>query len=54
MIIEPPKTLADFEEVRKTILELMANPYCDQLMFLSLSEKLDKANAKIQELKTKQ
>ncbi len=43
-------TLEEFKKVRETILELMANPYCDQFMFLSLSEKLDKANAKIEEL----
>lgn len=43
-------TLEEFKKVRETILELMANPYCDQFMFLSLSEKLDKANAKITEL----
>jgi hypothetical protein len=50
MIVEPPKTLEDFQKVRETILELMANPYCDQFMFLSLSEKLDKADIKIKEL----
>lgn len=50
MIVEMPKTLEDFKKVRETILELMANPYCDQFMFLSLSEKLDKTDAKIEEL----
>jgi hypothetical protein len=50
MIVEMPKTLEDFKKVRETILELMANPYCDQFMFLSLSEKLEKTNAKIEEL----
>ena len=50
MIVEMPKTLEDFKMVRKTILELMANPYCDQFMFSSLIEKLDKTNAKIDEL----
>ena len=53
MILEPPKTLEDFENIRKAILELMSNPYCDQFMFHALSEKLDKANAKIDELKQK-
>lgn len=48
-----PKTLDDFKKVRETILELMANPYCDQFMFLSLSEKLDKTDAKIKELNKK-
>jgi len=28
----------------------MANSYCDQFMFLSLSEKLNKTDAKIEEL----
>jgi len=51
---EIPKTLEDFKKVRETIFELMANPYCDQFMFLSLSEKLDKTNAKIEELKNEQ
>jgi hypothetical protein len=51
MIIEPPKTLEDFEKVRKTILELMGNPYTDQFMFLSLSERLKKTDSKIEELK---
>jgi hypothetical protein len=48
---EIPKTIEDFVKVRETIFELMANPYCDKFMFLSLSEKLDKTNAKIEELK---
>lgn len=51
MIIEPPKTLQDFEEVRKSILELMANPYCDHLMFDSLIRKRDKVDAKIEQIK---
>ena len=48
--LNKPKTLEDFKKVRETILELMANPYCDQFMFLSLSIKLDKTDAKIEEL----
>ena len=51
MKVEMPKTLEDFHKVRETILELMANPYFDQSMFLSLSKKLDKTNAKIKELR---
>mgnify|MGYP003418160071 CR=1 FL=1 len=50
MLVKPPQTLEEFTKVRETILELMANPYFDQFMFLSLSDKLDKANAKIEEL----
>jgi hypothetical protein len=49
-IIEPPKTLEDFNKVRLSTLELMGNPYCDHLMFMSLQEKLDKVNEKIKEL----
>jgi len=49
--IKPPKTIEDFENVKKEILSLMSNPWCDQFMFLSLSDKLDKTNAKIEELR---
>jgi hypothetical protein len=52
MIVEPPKTLEDFEKVLASILELQANPYCDHLMFMSLVEKRKKVEAKIAELKT--
>jgi hypothetical protein len=51
MILESPKTIEDFQKIRETILELMGNPYCDQFMFLSLTEKLNKINLKIEELK---
>lgn len=51
MILEPPKTLEDFEKIKETIVELMGNPWCDQYMFLSLEKKLEKVNAKIEELK---
>jgi hypothetical protein len=50
MIVEPPKTVLDFKRVEKSILELMANPYCDEFMFRSLSDKLDKCQATIKEL----
>ena len=50
MIIEPPKTLEEFQEIRETILDLMGNPYCDHLMFLSLSDKSEKIDQKIEEL----
>ena len=49
MKLEMPKSLEDFKKVRETILELIGNPYCDQFMFLSLQEKLDKTDAKISE-----
>ena len=51
MILEPPKTIEDFQKIRETILELISNPYCDQSMFLSLKERLIKTNIKIEELK---
>jgi hypothetical protein len=51
MIVEPPKTVGEFEEVRKSILDLMGNPYCDHIMFISLTERLEKVDAKIDELK---
>ena len=54
MIIEPPQTIEDFDKVLKSILELMANPYCDHLMFDSLIRKKDKVEAKIEQLRTKQ
>lgn len=50
MIVEPPKTVLDFKKVEKSILELMGNPYCDELMFCSLSDRLDKCQAKIKEM----
>ncbi len=52
MVLEMPKTLNDFKKVRETIVQLMGNPYCDQFMFLSLQEKLNKTDAKIAELST--
>jgi len=51
MIIESPKTVEEFEDVRKSILDLMGNLYCDLLMFMSLTERLKKVDAKIDELK---
>ena len=49
-IIEQHKKLEDFNMVRKSTLELMGNPYCDHLMFMTLQEKLDRVNKKIKEL----
>ena len=51
MIIEAPKTIEEHEKVLKSILELMANPYCDHLMFDSLIRKRDATQKKIDELK---
>ena len=53
MIIEPPKTIEDFKHVRASILELMGNPWCDHLMFMSLVGKRDAADKKIEELQAK-
>mgnify|MGYP003674957588 FL=1 len=50
MRIEPPKTVLDFKRIEKSILEMMANPYCDIPMFESLEDKLKKCRAKIEEL----
>ena len=51
MIIEPPKTVEDFEKVLSSIFELMANPYCDHLMFDSLIRRRNDTLKKIEELK---
>jgi len=51
MKVKMPKTIEEFQAIRKTILDMMANPYCDEFMFRSLSDKLDKTDAKIVELK---
>ena len=51
MTIQPPKTVEDFKKVLSSILEMMANPYCDHLMFDSLIRKRDKILKKIEELK---
>lgn len=47
MIITPPKTIEEFKEVEKDILELMGNPWCDQFMFVSLQIRLDKCKDEI-------
>ena len=49
--IEGPKTIEDFEAVRRTILNMMGGPYCDHLMFMSLSHRLEQTEEKIQGLK---
>lgn len=50
-IIEPPKTLEDFEKVLKSIVELQNNPYLDSSMFDNLLEKEHQVIEKIKELK---
>ncbi len=51
MRIEPPKTIQDFENIEKSILELMDNPYIDKQMYISLKCRLIKCKEKIKELK---
>lgn len=53
-IIEPPKTLEDFEKVLKSILELQENPWFDGTMSDSLLAKEYQVRKKIKELKTKE
>lgn len=51
MIIEPPKTIEEFEAIRKTILELLSNRYSSESMLRTLNIRLNKTDAKISELK---
>ena len=50
-IIEPPKTLKDFEKVLESIIELQNNPWCDMGMYDNLLEKEYQVRKKIKELK---
>lgn len=49
-IIEPPKTLKDFEKVLESIIELQNNPWCDMGMYDNLLEKEYQVRKKIEEL----
>ena len=49
--IKPPETLKDFQEIRKTLLGLINNPYADQSMILSCTDKLRRVDEKIELLK---
>lgn len=51
MIIEPPQSIEEFEEVLASIIELQANPYCNHEMFMSLCNKREQVETKIFELK---
>ncbi len=44
-------TLENYEKQKAATLELMGNPFCDHIMFMSLSDKLKKIESKIEELK---
>lgn len=50
-IVKPPETIADWEKCADSTRELMANPYCDIHMFVTLTDKLKNINEKIEELK---
>lgn len=50
-IIEPLKTLKDFEKVLESILELQKNPWFEATMSDSLLEKEYQVRKKIKELK---
>lgn len=52
-IIEPPKTLEDFEKILESIMELQNNPWCDSPIYDSLLEKEYQVRKKIKELKQK-
>jgi hypothetical protein len=51
MKIQAPKTIEDFENIEKSILELMDNPYTDLQMYISLKCRLRKCREKMEELK---
>lgn len=50
-IIEPPKTLEDFEKVLESIVELQSNPWLDSSMLDSLTKREHRVRKKIEELK---
>lgn len=35
-----PKTLEEYQAIKRTLLELMSNAWCDQFMFMNLNKKL--------------
>jgi uncharacterized protein YozE (UPF0346 family) len=51
MIIEPPKTVEDFEKILSSILEMQGNPYCNHSIFIDLLDKEEQVRDKIEELK---
>lgn len=53
-ILGEPKTIDDLLTIRTTIACLLAAPYSDHAMFLSLWERWKKINAKIYEFKQSQ
>lgn len=49
-IIEPPKTLKDFEKILESIIELQNNPWIDMGLYDNLLEKEYQVRKKIKEL----
>jgi len=47
-----PKTLEDYQELKKKTLEQMNNPLIRLGVYLALSERLEKVDIKIEELKS--
>jgi hypothetical protein len=50
-VLKPPYTIEEWQKIRETTVSLMGNPYCDEFMFRTLSDKLDKIDAEINKLK---
>lgn len=50
MILQRPKTLEDFLEVKETIVGLINNPYADKGMIEKLKVRLENIKVKIKEL----
>jgi hypothetical protein len=48
--MKPTMTIEELEQSERSILDLMSNPYCDHLMFMDLSDKLDKVRSEIEVL----
>jgi hypothetical protein len=51
MIIEPPKTIEDFNKIKSTILELLQNPYADNRTIENLKLMLKNTEEIIKKLK---
>lgn len=47
MIVEPPKTIEEFNKIKSTIVELMQNKYADERMIEKLQVKLSKVQEQI-------
>ncbi len=47
MLLQPPKTKEDFEQIKSTIEELIENPYADEGMIANLKVRLSKVNKEL-------